>query len=49
VECKRRAQSVTIVERRAPWSPDIGPEWTEQKIAHAARCGGALVGVLGGP
>jgi len=33
VECRRRGQSVTIVERRAPWSPDVGPDWTEQKIA----------------
>jgi hypothetical protein len=33
VECKRRAQSVMIVEGRAPWSPAIGPDWTEQKIA----------------
>jgi len=33
VECRRRGRSVTIVERRAPWSPDLGPEWTEQKIA----------------
>jgi hypothetical protein len=21
------------VERRSPWSPDIGPDWTEHKIA----------------
>jgi hypothetical protein len=33
VECKRRGRSVTIVERRAPWSPELGPEWTEQKVA----------------
>jgi len=33
VECKRRGRSVSIVERRAPWSAELGPEWTEQKIA----------------
>ncbi|MQA07990.1 MAG: DUF3024 domain-containing protein [Pseudonocardiaceae bacterium] len=33
VECKRRGNAVTIVERRAPWSRSIGPDWTEQKIA----------------
>jgi hypothetical protein len=25
--------AVTILELRAPWSPTIGPDWTEQKIA----------------
>jgi len=24
---------VTILERRTPWSPIVGPDWTEQKIA----------------
>jgi hypothetical protein len=33
VVCTRRGRSVTIVERRAPWAPDMGPDWTEQKIA----------------
>lgn len=26
-------QAVTIVERRAPWSPTIGPGWTSSPIA----------------
>jgi hypothetical protein len=33
VECRTRGRSVTIVECRAPWSPQAGPEWTEQKVA----------------
>jgi hypothetical protein len=33
VECRTRGRAVTIVERRAPWSPEVGPEWSEQKIA----------------
>lgn len=28
-----RGNAVTIVERRAPWRPDSGPEWTSLKIA----------------
>jgi hypothetical protein len=28
---------ITIVERRAPWSPDIGPEWTSTRIAQLRR------------
>ena len=26
-------QAVTIVERQAPWSPTIGPDWTSVPIA----------------
>jgi hypothetical protein len=28
-----RGSSITIIERRAPWSALIGPEWTTMKIA----------------
>jgi hypothetical protein len=28
-----RGSSITIIERRAPWSDLIGPEWTSMKIA----------------
>jgi hypothetical protein len=28
-----RGSSITIIERRAPWSELIGPEWTSMKIA----------------
>lgn len=28
-----RGNSITLVERRAPWRPDYGPEWSSLKIA----------------
>lgn len=34
LECSRRGNSITIFERRPPWSPElIGPEWTSMKVA----------------
>ena len=33
VECKLAARHLTIVERRAPWREDFGPEWTSFPIA----------------
>jgi hypothetical protein len=33
LELEVDARSATIVERRAPWRPDIGPEWSTQGIA----------------
>ncbi|MEK6252033.1 MAG: DUF3024 domain-containing protein [Actinomycetota bacterium] len=33
IECTRRGKSITIVERRPPWNPDFGPEWSETKVA----------------
>jgi hypothetical protein len=33
VEAEVAARSVTIVERRAPWRPEYGPEWTRSPIA----------------
>ena len=39
VECEVAARHLTIVERRAPWREDLGPEWTSFPIArlrHAA-------------
>ena len=33
LEVAATATSLTIVERRAPWSPDVGPEWTRSEIA----------------
>ena len=33
VEARLRGDKITIVERRAPWRPDFGPEWTESKVA----------------
>src|SRR3954470_23656032 len=33
VECQIAARHLTIVERRAPWREDLGPEWTSFPIA----------------
>lgn len=33
VECEVAPTSVTIVERRAPWREDLGPEWTRLPVA----------------
>jgi hypothetical protein len=33
VECEVAARHVTVVERRAPWAEDLGPEWTSFPIA----------------
>ena len=33
VECQVAAPHLTIVERRAPWREDFGPEWTSTPIA----------------
>lgn len=33
VECEVEPRHVTIVERRAPWPPEAGPEWTRMPVA----------------
>jgi Protein of unknown function (DUF3024) len=34
LECSRRGNAITIIERRAPWNPElIGTEWTSLKVA----------------
>src|SRR6185369_710754 len=33
VECQVAPRHLTIVERRAPWREDLGPEWTSFPIA----------------
>jgi hypothetical protein len=33
IECTRRGNSITIVERRPPWNPDFGSEWSTTKVA----------------
>jgi hypothetical protein len=34
LECSRRGNSITIVERRPPWNPElIGGDWTSMKVA----------------
>ena len=41
LEVEFKGYSATLYEARAPWSPDIGPEWTRVKVArltfHATR------------
>jgi len=33
VECELAVRHLTIVERRAPWHEEFGPEWTSLPIA----------------
>jgi len=33
VECELAPRHLTIIERRAPWREDVGPEWTSFPIA----------------
>lgn len=33
VECEVAPRHLTLVERRAPWREDLGPEWTNFPIA----------------
>jgi Protein of unknown function (DUF3024) len=33
VDCEIAPRALTIVERRAPWQPDLAPEWTSLPIA----------------
>ena len=33
VECQIAPRHLTVVERRAPWREDLGPEWTTFPIA----------------
>lgn len=33
LEHQTHGHTVTIVERRAPWHPDYGPEWTTRPVA----------------
>jgi Protein of unknown function (DUF3024) len=33
IECSRRGRSITIVERRPPWMPEYGPEWSSVRVA----------------
>ncbi len=33
VECEAAPRHLTIVERRAPWREEFGPEWTSFPIA----------------
>jgi hypothetical protein len=33
VEARVRGDKITIIERHAPWHPDLGSDWTDGKIA----------------
>lgn len=33
LECSRRGNAITIVERRPPWKEEYGPEWSSLKVA----------------
>jgi hypothetical protein len=33
IECSLRGRAITIVERRPPWNPEFGADWTESKVA----------------
>jgi hypothetical protein len=33
IECTRRGSSITILERRPPWKPDLSAQWSEIKVA----------------
>jgi hypothetical protein len=33
IECARRGKAISIVERRPPWKPEFGSEWTTIKVA----------------
>jgi len=37
LECTARGTSITIVERRAPWSSSLGTDWTTSPIAQLRR------------
>jgi DUF3024 family protein len=36
IEARTRGDKITIIEQRAPWRPEYGPEWTESKVAQIA-------------
>jgi hypothetical protein len=41
IEHSMRGSSITIVERRPPWNPAFGPEWSSMKIAQLRYDDGA--------
>lgn len=41
VDCSRRGRSITIVERRPPWNPEFGPEWSSQRVAQLRHDAGS--------
>ena len=47
VQHQVRGRTMTIVERRPPWSPTVGPEWTTMPIAQLRYARPHLSGVAG--
>ena len=41
IEPTVRGASITIIERRPPWNPDFGTEWSSMKIAQLRYDDGA--------
>lgn len=37
VFCRTRGSSITILESRPPWNPELGPDWKETKVAQLRR------------
>ena len=46
IELEVRGRSVTIVECRAPWTPEIGPAWTRFPIARLRHIAARGVWIL---
>src|SRR6266511_5341653 len=41
-----RGSAITIIERRAPWRDDFGPEWSRLKVAQLRYDPGAWTGTV---
>ncbi|MGH2999594.1 MAG: DUF3024 domain-containing protein [Gaiellaceae bacterium] len=39
LECSVRGAAITIVERRAPWNPRLGSDWTTSHVAQLRHDG----------
>jgi hypothetical protein len=46
LELEVSGRGVTIVERRAPWSPEVGPDWSRCPIARLRFSAAAAFGAL---
>jgi hypothetical protein len=40
LECSARGSTITIVERRAPWNPALGTDWSASAIGQLRRDAG---------
>ena len=46
VECEIAPRHLTVIERRAPWREDFGPEWTSVPIARLRYTAGTQLWTL---